>query len=352
VTGIQTTLLGQHLRILAPLFLWIAPLGLVAGALAALRSWQRQQRVAALVARARLDQVLRGGGATQGIAKGAMLGLGLFFLFLAAAGPQCGERTDVVKRSGMDLVVALDASNSMLARDVKPSRIERAKLEVTALLDRLNGDRVGLVVFAGDAFVQCPLTTDYAAARLFLRAVEPVSMATQGTAIADALYQAREVLDGGGRGDAGKAVLLITDGEDQRGDALAAASDLAEAGIRIFAVPIGGTEGEPIPVLDRAGNLAGYKKDKEGRTVLTRTDIAGLRELTARGNGALLAGGGADLGVLKFLPELEKIHKGEFESRLSVQYDDKYPWFAWPAFVLLCVAAALGEGPLRRRAVA
>src|SRR5207253_1784463 len=256
VTGIQTTLLGQHLRILAPLFLWIAPLGLVAGALAALRSWQRQQRVAGLV--------------------------------------------------------------------------ERAKLEVTALLDRLNGDRVGLVVFAGDAFVQCPLTTDYAAARLFLRAVEPVSMATQGTAIADALYQAREVLDGGGRGDAGKAVLLITDGEDQRGDALAAASDLAEAGIRIFAVPIGSTEGEPIPLLDRAGNLTGYKKDKEGRTVLTRTDIKGLGELAARGNGALLAGGGADLGVLKFLPELERIHKGEFESRLSVQYDDKYPWFAWP----------------------
>src|SRR2546430_8094399 len=195
VTGIQTTLLGQHLRILAPLFLWIAPLGLVAGALAAIRSWQRQQRVAALVAQARVDQVLRGRGATQGIAKGATLGLGLFFLFLAAAGPQCGERTEVVKRSGMDLVVALDASNSMLARDVKPSRIERAKLEVTALLDRLNGDRVGLVVFAGDAFVQCPLTTDYAAARLFLRAVEPLNMATQGTAIADALYHAREVLD-------------------------------------------------------------------------------------------------------------------------------------------------------------
>ena len=352
MSGIQTTLLGQHLRILAPIFLWTAPLGLVAGALAAIRSWQRQQRVAAMVPQARLDRVLRGGGTTQGIAKGVTLGLGLFFLFVAAAGPQCGERTELVQRSGIDLVVAIDASTSMLARDVKPSRIERAKLEVTALLDRLNGDRVGLVVFAGDAFIQCPLTTDYAAARLFLRAVEPLSMATQGTAIADALYQAREVLDGGGRGDAGKAVLLITDGEDQRGDALAAASDLAEAGIRIFAVPIGSTEGEPIPVLDRAGNLTGYKKDKEDRTVLTRTDIKGLGELTARGNGALLAGGGADLGVLKFLPELERIHKGEFESRLSVQYDDKYPWFAWPAFALLCAAAALGEGPLRRRAAA
>ena len=349
MTGIQTTLLGQHIRVLTPLLLWIAPLGLIAGVLAAVRSWQRQQRVAALVPGPRLGHVIQGGGSSQGIAKGSLLGLGLFFLFVAAAGPQCGERTELVKRTGIDLVVALDASNSMLARDVKPSRIERAKLEVTALLDRLNGDRVGLVVFAGDAFIQCPLTTDYSAARLFLRAVAPVSMATQGTAIADALYEAREVLEGGGRGEAGKAVLLITDGEDQRGDAIAAASALADAGIRIFAVAVGGAEGEPIPVLDREGNLTGYKKDKEGRTVLTRTDVAGLRDLTARGNGLLLTASGADLGVLKFLPELEKIQKGEIESRLSVQYDDKYAWFAWPAFALLCAAAALGEGPLRRR---
>ncbi len=352
MTGIQTTLLGQHIRVLTPLLLWIAPLGLIAGVLAAVRSWQRQQRVAALVPGPRLVHVIQGGGSSQGIAKGSLLGLGLFFLFVAAAGPQCGERTELVKRTGIDLVVALDASNSMLARDVKPSRIERAKLEVTALLDRLKGDRVGLVVFAGDAFIQCPLTTDYAAAQLFLRAVAPVSMATQGTAIADALYEAREVLESGGRGEAGKAVLLITDGEDQRGDALAAASALGDAGIRIFAVAVGGTEGEPIPILDGLGNLTGYKKDKEGRTILTRTDIQGLRELTARGNGILLTASGADLGVLKFLPELEKIQKGELESRLSVQYDDKYPWFAWPAFALLCAAAALGEGPLRRRVLA
>jgi Ca-activated chloride channel family protein len=349
MTGIQTTLLGQHIRILTPLLLWIAPLGLLAGVLAAVRSWRRQQRLAALAPRGRLTQVVQGGGASQGVAKGSLLGLGLFLLLIAAAGPQCGERTELVKRTGIDLVIALDASNSMLARDVKPSRIERAKLEVTALLERLNGDRVGLVVFAGDAFIQCPLTTDYGAARLFLRAVAPVSMATQGTAIADALYEAREVLEGGGRGDAGKAVLLITDGEDQRGDAMAAASALGEAGIRIFAVAVGGTEGEPIPVLDGLGNLTGYKKDKEGRTILTRTDVQGLRELTARGNGLLLTASGADLGVLKFLPELEKIQRGELESRLTVQYDDKYPWFAWPAFALLCAAAALGEGPLRRR---
>jgi Ca-activated chloride channel family protein len=349
MTGIQTTLLGQNLRVLMPVFLWLAPLGLIAGAFTAARAWQRQRRLAALVPPARFGQVLRGAGAAQGVARNSLAGVGLFFLLVAAAGPQCGERTELVKRTGIDLVIAIDASNSMMARDVKPSRLERAKLEVTALLERLKGDRVGLVVFAGDAFIQCPLTTDYAAARLFLRAVETVSMATQGTAIADALYESRNVLEGGGREDAGKAVLLITDGEDQRGDALEAAASLAESQIRVFAVPVGGTEGEPIPILDRSGNLSGYKKDKEGRTVLTRTDVAGLRELTGRGNGLLLQGAGADLGVLKFLPELEKMQKGTLESRVSVQYDDKYAWFAWPAFVLLCAAAALGEGPLLRR---
>ena len=352
MTGVQTTILGQHLRILLPIFLFLAPIGLLAGALAAIRAWQRQRRLLALVPPPRAGQVLEGRGAAQGVAKGSLLGLGLFFLLVAAAGPQCGERTELSRHRGIDLVIALDASNSMLARDVKPSRIERAKLEVTALLDRLNGDRVGLVVFAGDAFIQCPLTTDYSAARLFLRAVEPGAMATQGTAIADALYESRNVLEGGGRGDAGKAVLLITDGEDQRGDALQAASALADAGIRIFAVPVGSTEGEPIPLFDRNGNLEGYKKDRQGRTVLTRTDVSGLRDLASRGNGLLLQGAGAELGVLKFLPELERMQKGEFESRLSVQYDDRYPWFAWPAFALLCAAAALGEGPLRRRRLA
>ena len=142
----------------------------------------------------------------------------------------------------------------------------------------------------------------------------------------------------------------VSDAEGLLPQRLAAA--VAESGVRVFAVPVGGAEGEPIPVLDRSGNLTGYKKDKQGRTVLTRTDVAGLRELTTRGNGLLLQGSGADLGVLQFLPELEKMQKGEFESRLSVQYDDKYIWFAWPAFLMMCAAAALGEGPLLRRRAA
>jgi Ca-activated chloride channel homolog len=351
MTGIQTTLFGQHLRILSPLFLWISPLALAFGAAAAVAAFRRQRRAQELLG-ARLGQVFPGAGAAQGIARGSLLGVGLFLLFFAAAGPQCGERTELVKRSGIDLVIAIDASNSMLARDVKPSRLARAKLEVTALLDRLKGDRVGLIVFAGDAFVQCPLTTDYAAARLFLRAIDPAAMPQQGTAIARALLEAKRVLEGGGRGSAAKAVLVITDGEDQEGDALQAAGELSEAGIRVYAVAVGSESGEPIPIVDKDDNVTGYKKDREGKTVLSRTDVAGLRELASHGGGLVLRGTGADLGVLQVLPELDKLQKGELESRLSVQYDDKYGWFAWPSFVLLALGAALGDGPLRRRRLA
>lgn len=348
----QTTLLGFRLRIVNPTWLWLAPFGLLAGGIAAVCVARRWRRARSAVPAPRREQVLPSGGASQGIFRSSLFGLGLFLLSVAAAGPQCGERTEIVKRSGIDLVVALDASTSMLARDVKPSRLERAKVEVTALLDRLRGDRVGLVVFAGEAFVQCPLTTDYSATKLFLRAVDPGSMPQQGTGIAAALREARRVLDGGARGGAGKAVLLITDGEDNQGDALDAAKELGDAGIRVYAVAVGSTEGEPIPLVDAKGNVTGYKKDRDGRTVLTRTDLAGLRELTDRAGGKVLTAAGADLGIAAVVDELEKMQKGELESRLAVQYDDRYPYVAWPAFAVLCAAAALGEGRLRRRRAA
>src|SRR5207237_6093456 len=131
-------------------------------------------------------------------------------------------------------------------------------------------------------------------------------MPHKGTGVAASLIGSKRVLEGGGRGSAAKAVLLITDGEDQQGDAQKAAADLGETGIRIYSVPVGSESGEPIPIVDKNGNVSGYKRDREGKTVLTRTDIAGLRELSSRGNGLVLSGAGSDLGVLQLLPELDK----------------------------------------------
>ena len=350
MTGLQFTVLGMRMRIVQPLWLWLAPLALAAGALAAVRAFRRQRQVAQLVPGARRDQVLRFAGTGQGVLRSSLFGTALALLFFAAAGPQCGERTEIVKRAGIDLVIALDSSTSMLARDVKPSRLERAKLELFAMLDQLKGDRVGLVVFAGEAFVQCPLTIDYSAARLFLRAVDPSSMPQQGTALAQALRESKRVLDGGGRTGSARVVLLLTDGEDHEGDVDAAAQELGEANIKLYAAAIGSEAGEPIPVLDAKGNVTGYKKDKEGKTVLSRTDVNGLRDLAAKAGGVLVRGQSGDLGISQLVEELDKMQRGELESRLSVQYADRYPWFAWPAFALLLLAACLGEGPLRRRA--
>lgn len=348
-SGVQGTLLGMRVRVVEPLWLWLAPLALLLGGLLVWRSWLRQERVQRLVPAARRPDLLPGAGHAQGAVRGSALGVGLALLCVAAAGPQCGERTEVVKRSGVDLVIALDASASMLARDVKPSRLERAKLEIGALLDRLKGDRVGLVIFAGEAFVQCPLTVDYSAAKLFLRAVDPGLMPQQGTALAAALNESRRVLEGGGRSGAGKIILLLTDGEDHEGSLDKAAAELADAGLHLYAVAVGTEAGEPIPLLDAKGAVTGYKKDKEGHTVLTRTDVPGLQALAEKGGGQLLRGSGGDLGVLKMVGELDKMQRGDLESRLSVQYDDRHAWFAWPAFALLLLAAALGEGALRRR---
>lgn len=348
-SALQTTLLGTRARIAEPWFLWLSPLGLLLGALSALRSFLRQRSALAAAGPGRRASVVSEPGNGQGVLRGGLLGLGLSLLCLAAAGPQCGERTSVVKRAGLDLVIALDASTSMLARDVRPSRIERARLEIAALLDHLRGDRVGIVAFAGEAFVQCPLTIDYGAARLFLRAVDPQAMPQQGTAVAAALQEARQVLDRGSRPGAARVVVLVSDGEDQEGSALEAAQALADGGARLYAVAVGSPAGEPIPLLDKGGALTGYKKDRDGRTVLTRANPAALRELAARGGGALLRGSGGDLGLSALLPELERMQRGDLESRVTVQYDERYGWFAWPAFALLVLGGLVGEGPLRRR---
>jgi Ca-activated chloride channel homolog len=283
----------------------------------------------------------------------ARLGLstaGLALLALALARPQCGTRTELARRSGVDLAIVLDASRSMLARDVAPDRLARAKLEVGALLDGLAGDRVGIIVFAGDAFVQCPLTSDYAAARLFLRAVGPDAVPHQGTALADALRGAREVLDAAERGARSKVVLVVSDGEDHGGGVEEAAQALADAGIRVFALAVGGRAGAPIPLLDPAGNVTGYKRDRRGETVVTRLDLAALQALAAKGNGAVFDVEAPGRGVDALRAELDRMDKTELDGRVTVTWEERYAIPAFGALLLLLAALLVPEraGPARR----
>jgi Ca-activated chloride channel family protein len=250
------------------------------------------------------------------------------------------------------MVIAIDVSKSMLARDIKPSRIDRAKLELTSLLDRLSGDRVALVVFAGDAFVQCPLTTDYAAAKMFLGAVDVISMPVGGTNIASALGVSRGLIEEGERTPAGKAIVLITDGEDNAGeDVDSELSQLKAKDIRVYPVGVGSTAGEPIPDFDAKGNFKGYLKDPAtNKPIMSRLDEEGLLRIAQATGGKYVPSRAGTVGVGEVFEELSRLEKSESESRLTVRYVDRFELFLVPGFVLLLVAWALR--PSRQEATA
>ncbi|MFT3917793.1 MAG: VWA domain-containing protein [Anaeromyxobacteraceae bacterium] len=335
--------LGYAARLAEPRALWL--LAAVAG-VATLGAWGvwRRRRALAAAAGALAPRIAPGANVTRPAARLGLSVTGLALLALALARPQCGSRTEIARRYGADLVVVLDASRSMTARDVKPDRLARAKLELSDLLDRLAGDRVALVAFAGSAFVQCPLTTDYAAAKLFLRTVDPELLPQQGTALGPALLAARDALVAGDRAAArAKLVLVVSDGEDQEGGVDAAARELAEAGIVVHALAIGTREGAPIPVAGEDGGVQAYKKDRAGNTVVTRLDDASLAAVVAAGGGQVFELGAPGRGVDAFRAELDKVAKSELESRLTVVYEDRYAVAAFPAFLLLLGALLVRE---------
>jgi Ca-activated chloride channel family protein len=280
--------------------------------------------------------------------KAALQALGLGLFAVALAQPQCGSRTELARRRGIDLVVAVDASKSMLARDVAPDRLERAKLELNALLDSLKGDRVGIVAFAGDAYVQSPLTSDYAAAKLFLRAVDPEQMQQGGTNIGAALQLAQSMLEGADRGAKDRVVVLLSDGEDLSGEEMDAAEALHAAGIKVFAVGIGSEAGEPIPERGKNGDVVGYKKDAAGNTVLTRLDRAGL-EAVAQLTGGEFFYQPHGVAVQEVAARIDRLQKSEIESRLTVRWDERFQLFLAPGLALLALGMLL---PGRRRGAA
>ncbi|HEX9050563.1 MAG TPA: VWA domain-containing protein [Anaeromyxobacter sp.] len=335
------SLLGYALRLEDPRALRLLA---VVAALAVLAAVALAHRRRALVRAAGTlaPVVAPAAGGARPAARAASSLLGLALLALALARPQCGTRAEIERRAGIDLVIVLDASRSMLAADVAPDRLGRAKLELSALLDGLAGDRVALVPFAGEAWVACPLTTDYAAAKLFLRSIEPQAMPRQGTGLAEALDRAREaLLLASGRAARSRVVLVVSDGEDHEGNVASAARALADAGVRIFALGVGTAEGAPVP--PRPGARA------RRETAVTRLDPVTLRLLADVGRGELYGAGGAGGGLAPFRAELDKMERTELEGRVALVYEDRYALAAFPAFLLLLAGLLLPEGRSRSR---
>lgn len=257
----------------------------------------------------------------------------LTFLILAVANPQIGTKIEDVKQVGIDVYILLDVSRSMAAEDIKPSRLEKARFEITKLIQKLEGDRIGLIVFSGQAFVQFPLTSDYAAANLFLNAVDFNSVPQPGTNIGAALELALKSF----RYDDGtkKAVVIITDGEDHEGNIDGALSEAESKEVGVYAIGFGSQTGTPIPVYNESGTQVGYKKDNQGQIVLTKLDEETLKNIASKGSGKYYRGSNTEDELDKIFNDLSKIQESEYGSKKVTEYEDRFHYFLFPAIFLL-----------------
>ena len=262
-------------------------------------------------------------------------------LIVALARPRWGAQVQVTARQGVQVMVALDVSSSMLAEDIKPNRLTRAKLTVEELMDHLGGNEMGLVLFSGAAFVQFPLTADLNTAQGFLAAAGPESISRPGTALEEAL---RVALSGFPENVATqRVILLLTDGEGHEGDPSSAARAAAEAGTTIYAIGFGSAAGEPIPIRDASGALVGYKKDANGRTVLSRLDEATLTQIVNETGGLYFRASAAGDEVTAITEAVAALDAGEMENQFETRGIERFEWFAGLALLALTAESLLGD---------
>ena len=260
------------------------------------------------------------------------------FLILALMNPRFGKKEVEVRYSGIDLMICLDVSNSMLAEDISPNRLLRARRAISQLLDKLHGDRIGLIVFAGDAYVQLPITTDYEAAEMFLSSVSADMVPTQGTAIGKAIYLA---LNSFGTDNTGsRSIIVITDGENHEDDAVTAATQAYEQGVIVHTIGMGSVEGAPLPIYDR-GIKRGFKKDKEGNTVMSKLNEDMLTQVGSAGGGIFVRATNADVGLDLIVDEIEAMTENEFGTEKYADHEDRFQIFLLAGLVMLCLDVLL-----------
>ena len=270
--------------------------------------------------------------------------LALTFLLVGMANPQIGSKYEEVKREGFELMICLDVSNSMLAEDLTPNRLERAKQAISRLVDRLKNDKIGVIVFAGDAYIQLPMTVDHSAAKLFLRSIDTDIVPTQGTAIGKAIELASSSFTE--TSTANKSIIVITDGENHEDDALEQADAVAENGIKVHTIGIGSVDGTPIPMYKR-GQMLGYRKDKEGNTVVTKLNETMLQQIAASGDGTYVRANNSRTGLNALMDELEGMEREEFGSKMFTSYEDRFQYFVAVALLLLIIELLLPSRKLK-----
>lgn len=269
--------------------------------------------------------------------------LGFSFLILGLCNLQTGSKMQEVKREGADIMVCLDVSNSMLAQDLSPNRLERAKLALENMIDKLQGDRLGIIVFAGEAYVQLPITTDYSSAKLFLESINTKIVPVQGTNIADAINKAVESF--GKDEGKNKAIVVITDGENNeeaKESAIDAAEEAAKKNIVIHTIGVGSESGVPIPNMVN-GAAAGYKKDNAGNTVVTKLDPKILQDIAGSTKGVYVQASSADIGLDAILSKIAELDKKQMESKMYSDYEDQFQIFLMAALLFIVIESLISE---------
>lgn len=249
--------------------------------------------------------------------------------------PQMGAKLREHEAMGAEIMICLDVSNSMLAQDYSPSRLDRAKLAISRVVDKLQGDRIGLIIFAGTSFVQLPITTDYVSAKMFLGNIDTGSVPVQGTAIGDAIKTAAKSFSA--QSDKSRAIIIITDGENHEDDAVDAAKQAAELGIKVYTIGVGSVQGQPIPV------EGGLLKDNEGNIVVTRLDEVTLRKIADVGNGAYVHAGTEEFGLGPIVDDIKKMEAERYSSIVFEEYDELFMYFFAAALALFVMEMLIGE---------
>ena len=263
-----------------------------------------------------------------------LFSIGFFFFVIGLSRPQIGAKLKEHETKGAEIMIVLDVSNSMLAEDYSPNRLERAKLAISRIVDRLRDDRIGLILFAGDSFVQLQITTDYVSAKMFLNSITTGSVPVQGTAIGDAINTAMRSFSV--QSEKSRAIIVITDGENHEDDPVAAAQQAAELGVRVYTIGVGSPEGKPIPM---DGELL---KDKDGEIVVTRLDEKVLQDVAMAGNGVYVRAGNTEFGLNPIIDNIRKLEDEKYSSIVFEEYDERFMYYFGIALFFFVLEMLIG----------
>ena len=316
-------------------FLWLLLLVPVIPAVYAVVKGLRRARIRRFGDEAMVRELMPHYSSAKGWVRIVLFTLAFMFFVIGLARPQIGAKLSERKIKGAEIMICLDVSNSMLAEDYSPNRLERAKMAISSIVDKLRDDRIGLIIFAGTSFVQLPVTTDYVSAKMFLSSIDAGSIPVQGTAIGDAIHTAIKSFSA--QSEKSRVIILITDGENHEDDAVAAAKEAGDSGIRIYTIGVGSTHGQPIPV---DGQLL---TDKDGNIVVSKLDEAVLRKVAAAGSGAYVHAGNDEFGLNPIIDDIRRMEGEEFSSVVFEQYDEQYVYFFALALLLLVIEVLVGE---------